>query len=125
MEVKVFLVCACRLTVIFAAATMVSACFTPISLEEQIPDLAHIPTSNILLSVIDQRRRVIDGGKPPIFIGRTHGAFGIPTSWHGKHVLNTEEGDQAKFLAECIQHRLEAGMVESGWQAREVLLKTV
>ncbi|WP_226642121.1 hypothetical protein [Microbulbifer variabilis] len=105
-------------------AIMVTACVSPVSLDEQSVAPEYQTKESILISVIDQRQRVIEG-KKKTFVGKAHASFGIPVDWHVKQVLATEPGDKEKNLAQFLQSRLVYGLNTSGWNAAEVDLDEI
>ena len=105
--------------VLFCSGVL-SGCVTPIALEKQVPSAEYVPAGKVAIAVVDHRDRVLKGGKPPTYIGKAHGAFGIPADWHVKQVLSTEEGDKDRTLAEFIQNRLVTGLARSGWNVESV-----
>ena len=91
-----------------------SGCVTPIPLAEQTPQIAYKATDKVVISVIDNRKRVKEG-KPKNYVGKAHASFGIPVDWHVNQVLATEDSDKDKNLSQFIEHRLTAGLSKSGW----------
>ncbi len=110
---------------ILFATFALSGCVTPISLEEQTPNPAVTHEDKVVISVLDNRKRIADGDRTDTFVGVAHGSFGIPFDWHVNHVLVTEEGDNERNLAQFIEHRLAEGFKESGWQASEAGVKEI
>lgn len=104
-----------QVLIVFLATLSLTACVTPVAMEKQAPTAEFVPNGTVAIAVVDRRDRVLKGGKRPTFIGKAHGAFGIPADWHVKPVLSTEEGDKERTLAEFIQHRLLTGLQSSGW----------
>lgn len=96
-----------------------TGCVTAMTLEEQTPELDYANNEKILISIIDERKRVKEG-KPKNYIGKAHGSFGIPADWHVKQVLATEDGDEERDLAGWLQHRIVRGLNEEGWQSEEI-----
>ena len=64
--------------VLLAAGALLSGCVTPIPLAQEAPDLGYNVTRPVVVTVIDQRD-VLAEGKPPTYIGRAHGVFGLPS----------------------------------------------
>lgn len=93
-----------------------TGCVSPIAFNQQIPELAYSPNGKVLVSVVDERKRVKEDGKKPSFIGIAHGAFGIPTSFHVAQLLATEDGDKERDLATWLQYRIANGLEQKGWQ---------
>lgn len=94
--------------------SLVTGCVTPMALEEQVPDVGYVPQGVVAIAVVDERERV-ENGKEPTYLGKAHSSFGIPVDWHVKHIVNTEEGDADKTLAEVLQHRLVIGLRRDDW----------
>lgn len=111
------------LAVVVLAATS-SACVSHIPLAQQVPATTYVGRQPLLVSVIDERRRVKDG-KPRNFIGVAHGAFGIPVDWNVKTVLAVEDGDKNRDLAQFLQFRIVRGLGDKGWQAAEYPLAAI
>jgi hypothetical protein len=103
---------------VVVALFLTSGCVANIPLTRQIPEVGYKPAGRVLVSVVDDRKRVRDG-KPKTFIGRAHGTFGIPSDWHVNPVLAVEPGDSERDLAQLLRHRLTAGIVAAGWDAVE------
>jgi len=100
------------LSIIFAAA--LAGCVTPIPLAEQTPKLDYQAQDKVVISVIDNRKRVKEG-KPKNYVGKAHASFGIPVDWHVNQVLATEDSDKGKNLSQFLEHRLTTGLSNSGW----------
>ncbi|SHF86440.1 hypothetical protein SAMN04487965_2794 [Microbulbifer donghaiensis] len=109
---------------LLAMAMLVTACVSPVSLQEQSAAPEYQVKESVLISVIDQRQRVKEG-KDKTFVGKAHASFGIPVDWHVKQVLATEPGDKEKDLAQFLQSRLVHGLNSSGWNATAVDLAEV
>ncbi|WP_444937070.1 hypothetical protein ACJJIW_08175 [Microbulbifer sp. JMSA004] len=109
---------------LLALATMITACVSPIPLQEQSAKAEYTTKEPVLISVIDQRKRVQEG-KEKNFIGKAHVSFGIPVDWHVNQVLATEPGDKEKNLAQFLQSRLTHGLNETGWNTTAVDLDEV
>ncbi|WP_193162212.1 hypothetical protein [Microbulbifer hainanensis] len=103
---------------------LVTACVTPVSLQEQSATPEYQVKEPVLISVIDQRKRVKDG-KPKTFTGKVHGSFGIPMDWQVNNILATEPEDKDRNLAQFLQSRLVNGLNQSGWNATSVDLDEV
>lgn len=103
---------------------MASACVSHIPLAQQVPSTTYVGHQPLLVSVIDERRRV-KAGKPRTFIGIAHGAFGIPADWNIKPVLAVEDGDKNRDLAQFLQFRIVRGLGDKGWQASEYPLAAI
>ena len=85
---------------------------TPV--EKQAPSVNYKPTDKILISVIDQRKRV-KNGKSESFIGRSHGLFGIPSDWNLSKIARHESDEDIEHLDQFIQSRLITGLKQSHW----------
>lgn len=101
------------------AAALTTGCVSPIPFQEQLPQPSYLNDDSVLITVIDNRKRV-QKGKPREFIGVAHGSFGIPFDWSVPQVLNVADGDKERDLAEFLEHRLSNGMQQKGWQAQTV-----
>jgi len=99
-------------SIIFAIA--LTGCVTPIPLAEQTPKLAYKAQDKVVISVVDNRKRVKEG-KPKNYVGMAHASFGIPVDWHVNQVLATEDNDKDKNLSQFLEHRLTTGLSNSGW----------
>ncbi|WP_295799008.1 hypothetical protein [uncultured Microbulbifer sp.] len=101
---------------------VLTACVTPVALEEQSAKPEYQVREPVLISVIDQRQRVKDG-KAETYVGKAHASFGIPVDWHVKQVLATEPEDKQRTLAQFLEHRLVTGLNNTGWSAKAADLK--
>ncbi len=81
---------------IVLVSILLAGCVTTIPMAEQSPDLSYMNEDKIVISVIDERRRVREGGKPPNFVGVAHGTFGIPSDWHVYPVLTGFEKENRR-----------------------------
>ena len=103
-----------REILLIVVTSLVTGCVTPMALEDQVPDVGYVPQGVVAISVVDERGRV-KNGKEPTYLGKAHASFGIPVDWHVNHIVNTEEGDADKTLAEVLQHRLVIGLRRDDW----------
>lgn len=101
-----------------AFGLLLSGCVANVPLTRQTPELDYAADGPVVVAVIDDRKRVREG-KPRTFIGRAHGAFGIPFDWHVHPAISVEPGDKDRDLAQLLRHRLVAGMSAAGWSAIE------
>ncbi|PKG56634.1 hypothetical protein CXF83_18320 [Shewanella sp. Choline-02u-19] len=111
------------LLVAFAILTL-SGCVSPIALQEQTPTPEYNNAAPILISVIDNRKKVKEG-KPETFVGRVHATFGIPVDWDVDTILATEKDDKSLTLSQWLQKRIVKGLTEKGWQVKPADFKTV
>ena len=111
-----------RKLTLLAVPFLLTACVTPVALEEQSATPQYEVREPVLISVIDQRQRVKDG-KAETYVGKAHASFGIPVDWHVKQVLATEPEDKQRTLAQFLEHRLVTGLNNSGWKAKGADLK--
>ncbi len=102
---------------VFFAIFMLTGCVTPINLQEQTPSPEYQNQQPILISVIDNRKRVKEG-KPENFIGRAHATFGIPVDWNVDTLLATEKDDKSLTLSQWLQKRIVLGLTDKGWQVK-------
>jgi hypothetical protein len=83
---------------------------------EQSPDLSYMDEDKIVISVIDERRRVRERGKSPNFIGVAHGVYGIPADWYVYPTLTGFEKEKKKqTLASFLEERIVFGLDDDGW----------
>lgn len=95
-------------------AIFLTGCVTPIPLAEQTPKLTYQAADKVVISVVDNRKRVTEG-KPKHYVGMAHASFGIPVDWHVNQVLATEDFDKDKNLSQFLEHRIITGLTNSGW----------
>ncbi len=110
-----------KLVSIAAVLLVLTGCVTPDSLEQQAPSLSYEKTGKVLISVVDERKRVKEG-KPNDYIGRVHSSFGIPFDWHVKQVISTEDGDKERNLSDWLEYRIVHGLNNGGWETESVNL---
>lgn len=106
------------------AIFILTGCVSPIPLHEQTPSPEYKNEQPILISVIDNRKKVKEG-KPETFVGRAHATFGIPVDWSVEQILATDKGDKELTLTQWLQKRIVKGLTEKGWQVTPVNFKTV
>jgi hypothetical protein len=111
------------LTLVLATA-MLGACVTPIPLEEEAPDISYRVATPIVLSVVDQRESLAEG-KPPTFIGRAHGAFGIPTDMQVYPWFVSDKTKKDQTLAQAIEERIVVGLNDEGWHLASATIAAV
>lgn len=102
----------------------VTGCVSHIPLSEQVPVVSYKTEDNLIIAVVDDRKRV-QAGKPRTFIGVAHGVFGIPSDCEVDPWLSVEEGDDEKDLSQFLQNRIVNGLSNKGWKVSEVDLKYV
>ncbi|WP_299808407.1 hypothetical protein [uncultured Shewanella sp.] len=113
-----------KVLVVICALLTLSGCVSPIALQEQTPTPEYQNKEPILISVIDNRKKVKEG-KPETFIGRAHATFGIPVDWDVNAILATEKTDKSLTLSQWLQTRIVTGLTEKGWQVKAADFKTV
>jgi hypothetical protein len=96
-----------------------TGCVTPIPLDQQTPKANYIETDKVLISVIDERKKV-KAGKKDTFVGVAHATFGIPVDWHVANILATEEGDKNRNLSDWLELRIVNGLNKKGWNSAKV-----
>ncbi|WP_263079412.1 hypothetical protein [Endozoicomonas sp. Mp262] len=101
--------------------TLLTGCVSPIPLNEQSPAPEYKPADKLLISVIDERKRVSEG-KPDNFIGVAHAAFGIPVDWSISQALSVEKGDKERNLSEFLTYRIINGLKSKGWNAEAIIM---
>jgi hypothetical protein len=112
-------------------ATVVAACVASIPIKDQAPKVSYPVSEKVAFAVIDSRPILKEEKKPPTYIGRAHGVFGIPTDmaiypWvalkEEKNLTLAQELEQR--MAEALQAtganvvRLEAGAHADSASAR-------
>ena len=100
---------------ISVAMILLTGCVTPIPLAQESPDLAYKATYPMVVSVIDERN-VLAEGKPPTYIGRVHGAFGIPSDMQTYPWFVSDKSKKNQTLAQAIEERIVVGLNDEGWQ---------
>lgn len=103
-----------RLTALSGVISL-AGCVTPIPLEQEAPDLSYKSTYPIVISIVDERD-VLKQGKEPTYIGRAHGAFGIPSDMHTYPWFVTDKGKKKQTLAEAVEERIVFGLNDEGWK---------
>lgn len=97
----------------------ITACVSPIPLEEQTLKANYVKQDKVLISVVDERNKV-KAGKDKSFVGVAHASFGIPVDWHVNDILATEKTDKGKNLSDWLENRIVMGLTTKGWQAEKV-----
>ncbi len=103
------------LVVMVMAPTLLGGCVTPIPIEQEAPDLSYRVTTPIVVTVVDQRATLAEG-KPATFIGRAHGAFGIPVDMQVYPWFVSDKAKSGQTLAQAIEERIVVGLNDEGWQ---------
>lgn len=101
--------------ILLAAGALLTGCVTPIPLAQEAPDLSYKATSPVVVAVIDERD-VLAEGKPPTYIGRAHGAFGIPSDMQVYPWFVSDKAKKDQTLAQAIEDRIVVGLGDEGWQ---------
>jgi hypothetical protein len=101
--------------ILLAAGMLLTGCVTPIPLAQEAPDLSYKVTRPVVLIVIDERD-ILAQGKPPTFIGRAHGTFGIPTDMQAYPWFVSEKDKKEQTLAQALEERIAVGLNDEGWQ---------
>ena len=96
------------------AIVLLSGCVAHIPKAEQSPDLSYLYDDRIIISVIDERKRVRTG-KPENYIGVTHGLYGIPTDILVYPWIAHEEENKNQTLAQALEERIVFGLEDEGW----------
>jgi hypothetical protein len=96
-----------------------TGCVSPISLEEQVPKANYIESDKVLISIVDERKKIKEG-KEETFVGVAHASFGIPVNWHVADVLATEKEDKKRTLSEWLEHRIVEGFNKKGWNVANI-----
>lgn len=113
-----------RMLYLITLIALLAGCVSPMPIQEQLPKLDYTNNEKVLISVIDKRKRV-QAGKPKDFVGVAHGVFGIPSDWHVKQVLATEEGEKELDLSSWLELRIVNGLNREGWQSKAIDLDSI
>jgi hypothetical protein len=104
-------------TLIILVSILLPGCVATIPMVEQSPSLSYTDEEKIVVSVIDKRKRVREGLKPPDFIGIAHGTYGIPADWSVYPTLTGFDSEKSmQTLAEFLEERILFGLNEDGWK---------
>jgi hypothetical protein len=112
---------ASKAVLLIAASTLLAGCVTPLPMEKTAPDLSYKGTRPIAIAVIDERS-VLAEGKPPTYVGRAHGSFGIPFDLQVYPALTADKTKKDQTLAQVLQERIAVGLNDEGWQLTPVAL---
>lgn len=108
-----------KIILIILSSLYLTGCVSPIKFEQQIPTANYVEKEKVLISVVDERKKV-KAGKNKTFIGVAHSSFGIPVDWHVNNVLATEKEDKGKNLSDWLEHRITSGLNQNGWNTEKV-----
>jgi hypothetical protein len=97
-------------TALGSVTLLLSGCVTPIALDKESPDVAYKVSRPISLSVLDDREWLREG-KPPTFIGRAHGVFGIPSDMETYPWLISDKTKKG---------RIALGLNDEGWKVTSI-----
>ena len=100
-------------------SVMLSGCVTPIALDKESPDVTYKVIRPIAVSVVDDREWLREG-KPPTFIGRAHGVFGIPSDMETYPWLISDKAKKGQALAQALADRIAVGLNDEGWKVTSV-----
>lgn len=103
-----------KLIALLFAWTALSACATPLPLEERIPHLTQKVDTDISVSIVDHRPFILNSDKEPWFEGITRGGFGIPLS------LERPEPHKKQSFATYLSGMIQESIVDSGGKATVV-----
>ena len=106
-------------TALGSVCLLLSGCVTPIALDKESPDVAYKVTRPIALSVLDDREWLREG-KPPTFIGRAHGVFGIPSDMETYPWLISDKTKKGQTLAQALADRIAVGLNDEGWKVTSI-----
>jgi len=100
---------------ILLAVILLTGCVTPIPLAQEAPDLSYKATRPMVVAVIDERDYLAQG-KPPTYIGRVHGLFGIPGDMQTYPWFVSDKSKKKQTLAQALEERIVVGLNDEGWQ---------
>ena len=98
---------------------LLTGCVTPIPLAQEAPDLCYKASRSMVVAVIDERDLVAQG-KPPTYIGRAHGTFGIPSDMQTYPWFVSDKEKKNQTLAQALEERIVVGLNDEGWQLTAV-----
>lgn len=101
---------------ILLTGILLTGCVTPIPLAQEAPDLSYKTTNSLVVAVIDERD-ILAQGKPPTYIGRAHGTFGIPSDMQTYPWFVSDKNKKEQTLAEALEERIVVGLNDEGWQS--------
>jgi hypothetical protein len=99
-------------------------CVTPLTLQEQAPDIAYVIFEPILVSIIDERHHKRRGIEPDI-VGMEFHEFGLPRYMRVYPMLEVGFAKQHKTLVDLLEEPLVFGMNESGWDAQPIRFQAI
>jgi hypothetical protein len=67
------------------------------------------------VAVVDERDLLVQD-KPPTYIGRAHGTFGIPSDMQAYPWFVSDKSKKKQTLAQALEERLVVGLNDEGWQ---------
>ena len=102
-------------SVILLSGAFLTGCVTPIPLAQEAPDLSYKATGSMVVAVIDERDFLAEG-KPPTYIGRAHGTFGIPSDMQAYPWFISDKSKKKQTLAQGLEERIVVGLNDEGWQ---------
>lgn len=103
------------------AGAVLSGCVAHIPLAKAAPDLSYKSVRPTLVAVVDERQ-VLSQGKPPTYVGRAHGAFGIPMDMQAYPWVVTEKEKKDQTLAQALEDRIVVGLNDEGWALTSLAL---
>lgn len=102
-------------SIILLTVLLLTGCVTPIPLAQEAPDLSYNATQSIVVAVIDDRD-IVKEGKPPTYIGRAHGSFGIPSDMQTYPWFVSDKEKKKQTLAQALEERIVVGLNDDGWR---------
>jgi hypothetical protein len=101
--------------IILLAAMLLTGCVTPIPLTQEAPDLSYKAKSSMVIAAVDERH-ILAQGKPPTYIGRAHGLFGIPSDMQTYPWFVSDKNKKKQTLAQALEERIVVGLNNEGWR---------
>jgi len=111
-------------SLLYATLISTGGCVTPLTLQEQSPDLAYVVFEPILVSIIDERHHKRKGIEPDI-VGMEFHEFGLPRYMRVFPMLEVGFAKQHKTLIDLLEEPLVFGMNQSGWVAHPARFQAV
>jgi hypothetical protein len=95
---------------------VLGGCVTPIAVRDQAIAPTYASAGTLLVAVVDERDSVLNGAKPPTYIGRVHVSFGIPVDMKVYPWVIENSAKKNQTLAQALEERIVVGMQERGWK---------
>ncbi|HWX28834.1 MAG TPA: hypothetical protein VNZ53_15520 [Steroidobacteraceae bacterium] len=91
--------------VVLGLVSLLTGCVAPIPIKDQAPKASYPATGRVALAIIDSRPSLREDKKPPTYIGRAHGVFGIPQDMQVYPWVALKE-EKSLTLAQELEQRM-------------------